>query len=166
MTTLKLTGLKPSAGFTLIEALVTVAIMGILTSIAVPSFNSFILGQRVKTAQSDLYSALVMARSEAMKRNATVTINQATGGWANGWSIAAGGAAILTEGIEKSVAIVELGSGLTSIGYSWTGRPTTASANATFVISASGVSARCITLTLSGLPRMLTDADGNAANGC
>lgn len=147
-----------------------VTIAAILASIAVPSFKSFILGQRVKASTSDLYGALIMARSEAMKRNATATISQATGAgdWENGWTVAAGGTTVLTQDAEARVTIKEFGSGssLTSLSYSWTGRPAATSANAAFVISAPQITARCITLTLSGLPRMTTDTDGNAANGC
>lgn len=171
MVTIKLSGANHSrpinsAGFTLIEALVVVAISAILASIAVPSFQSFILGQRVKAATSDLYSALIMARSEAMKRNTTATVTQATGGWVNGWTVASGGATQITQGAEAKVTIAEINGGLTSVTYSWTGRPNTASSDAEFVVSAPGIAARCITLTLSGLPRMATDTDGDATNGC
>lgn len=154
------------AGFTLIEAMIVLTIAGILAAIAVPSFRSFVLGQRVKTTTSDVYAALIMARSEAMKRNATVSMNQATGGWNNGWTVdLTGGGVILQQAAPKDVTVTEA-AGLTTIGYSWTGRPVTASSAASFTVAATGIPARCISLSLSGMPRMATDTDGNAANGC
>jgi prepilin-type N-terminal cleavage/methylation domain-containing protein len=77
-------------GFTLIELMVTITIVGILLAIGVPSFRGFVAGQRVKTASYDISSVLTYARSEALKRNADVVITPNTGGWQNGWCVAAG----------------------------------------------------------------------------
>lgn len=80
---------KPNtvSGFTLMELLVTITIAGILAAAAAPSFSSLISSQRVKTASFDLVAALTQTRSEAIKRNADVSMVPASGGWANGWTI-------------------------------------------------------------------------------
>lgn len=62
-------------GFTLIELVVTVAVLGILTTMALPSFRSFLASQRIKTASFDLMSMITIARSEAIKRNIDVTFD-------------------------------------------------------------------------------------------
>ena len=75
-------------GFTLIEALIVVALVGVLLTIAVPSFVSFTANQRVKSASFELYAALSFARSEAIKRRSEVTVRPASGtDWATGWTV-------------------------------------------------------------------------------
>lgn len=61
-------------GYTLIEVMVVVAIVGILTAAAVPSFNQMMQRQRVEAQVSSLISALRSARSEAVKRGQMVAI--------------------------------------------------------------------------------------------
>lgn len=72
------------SGFTLIELLVTISVLAILLAIAVPSFQTFILNNRLATATNELVSALAIARSEAVKRATRVTVcKSANAGAAN-----------------------------------------------------------------------------------
>ncbi|HIQ14315.1 MAG TPA: prepilin-type N-terminal cleavage/methylation domain-containing protein [Leucothrix sp.] len=70
----KTTYKKKSAGFTLIELIVTVSIAAILMSIAVPSFKNMIDSNRLSTGTNELVSALILARSEALKRGQNVSV--------------------------------------------------------------------------------------------
>jgi prepilin-type N-terminal cleavage/methylation domain-containing protein len=54
--------------FTLIELLVAVAVAAIVLTLAVPSFNQFILRQRLKSINAQLITDLQLARSEAVTR--------------------------------------------------------------------------------------------------
>ena len=65
---------KNNNGFTLIELMVTIAIVGVFASIALPSFSSLIESNRISTATNELVSNLLFARSEALKRRNNVTI--------------------------------------------------------------------------------------------
>jgi type IV fimbrial biogenesis protein FimT len=80
-------------GFTLFELMVSLAIMGILVSLAVPSFQEYGRNTRVVAAQNDLVTALNLARSEAIRRSTPVSVcatsNFTTCAnstfWVNGW---------------------------------------------------------------------------------
>lgn len=79
-------------GFTLIELMVTLTIMGILLMIAVPSFSEVALGSKLSAETSKLVAGVHLARSEAIKRNAAVTLCASANGtscngsgWEEGW---------------------------------------------------------------------------------
>ncbi len=85
--------MEKRAGFTLIELLVTLAVAAILLVVAVPSFQQFIRTNRVATQANEFATALAVARSEAVKRRATVTVCHSAGattcdgGWNDGWLV-------------------------------------------------------------------------------
>ena len=82
---------RQSSGFTLVEVMVVVAILGILAAIAGPSFGPLIERWRVRQAAEDLQSTLYYARSEAIKRGGDVSVNaKDASSWSSGWQVLSG----------------------------------------------------------------------------
>jgi type IV fimbrial biogenesis protein FimT len=75
--------MKVCRGFTLLELMVAIAVLAILATVGVPSFNELIQNNRVTTQTNELVSALNFARTEAIKRgrNVEVVVTQAAPGW-------------------------------------------------------------------------------------
>ncbi|HYQ21986.1 GspH/FimT family pseudopilin [Stenotrophomonas sp.] len=63
-----------AAGFTLLELMITVAVLAILVTVAVPSFTAMIARNQITAAGNDLIAALQFARHEAVRRNAAVQV--------------------------------------------------------------------------------------------
>jgi type IV fimbrial biogenesis protein FimT len=76
--------------------MVTIAVIAVLLAIAVPSFNNATLGGKLSSYANNFVASLHLARSEAIKRNAAVTLcvstngtSCASGGWEQGWIVRA-----------------------------------------------------------------------------
>src|SRR5690349_7647306 len=78
--------MQANRGFTLVEMMITLTVIGVLLAIAVPSFRQITLNQGIRTASFDLFSALELARSEAIKRNNSVSV-QPDSSWSTGWKV-------------------------------------------------------------------------------
>ncbi|MCW8908716.1 MAG: GspH/FimT family pseudopilin [Sedimenticola sp.] len=84
---------RTSSGFTLIELMVTLAVMAVVLSIAAPSFYFLIQNNRLTTDINRLITSFNLARSEAVKRGVRVTIaatdsSDAANEWGkDGWSV-------------------------------------------------------------------------------
>jgi len=87
--------MKKHSGFTLIELMITLAIVAILLTVGVPSLKTFMQQNQLVAASNELISALHVARSEAIKLNTKVSICSSTNGtscstsssWQNGWIV-------------------------------------------------------------------------------
>jgi type IV fimbrial biogenesis protein FimT len=74
-------------GFTLVELMITLAVMAIVAAIAVPSMQSSRQNALLRTTTNDLVMAINTARSQALNRRIDVQINAAGGDWSNGWAV-------------------------------------------------------------------------------
>lgn len=81
------------SGFTLLELMVTVAIMAILLAIALPSFQSSLRSNRAATATNEMMASLSLARSEAIKNKGGGAVcpsssgTACVGNWSDGWLV-------------------------------------------------------------------------------
>ena len=138
-------------GFTLIELMVVIAVVAILATIASPSFVSLINSQRVKSAASTLQSALIVTRSEALKRNDSVSLVPVVAEqWNQGWSVRLTDGSVLSA--YGAVSGVSIAGGPASVVFLGSGRVSGAT-DAAFLFSAENTSVvRCVTISLSGVP--------------
>lgn len=124
-------------GFTLIELMITLAVMAIVVAMAAPGFNNMITNNRSTSMASELVATVNYARSEAIKQAKRVSICPSTNGtsclasaddWAKGWLVfvdnAASDSAAVSEGtvlrhwdkLDKN-AVVSLKKDTTAITY-------------------------------------------------
>jgi len=73
-------------GFTLIELMITLIVLSIALTIAVPNFVTWIKNNRIDAATRNLTGVFQLARSEAISRQTVITVNSG-GDWSDGLTI-------------------------------------------------------------------------------
>lgn len=81
-------------GFSVVELMITVAIVAIITTIALPSFNELIVQNRLSSQANELVAGVSLARTAAIETNsgggfcpANATQTGCGGSWQNGWLV-------------------------------------------------------------------------------
>jgi type IV fimbrial biogenesis protein FimT len=122
--------IKKTGGFTLVELMVTVIVIGILMSVGIPSFMAMIRGHAVTVASNQALGAVLLARSEAVKREASVVFSTIAGGW----TVTAGGTELLRHTVDNDdISIVSAGAVAGGVTFNPVGRSTVAFAEDDFL---------------------------------
>ena len=88
--------LSQARGFTLVELMVVLVIVAVLLMIALPSFSVLTYRTKLKSYANEVVTSVYLARSEAIKRNADMTLCVAeeadltckgSGSWEQGWVV-------------------------------------------------------------------------------
>jgi len=161
-------------GFTLIELLITILILVIVMTIAIPSFRAIIQNNVTISASNDMIISLNYARSEAVKRSANVSICPAAdqtfsscgNDWNQGWiiflnpsvisSYASGNSAQLllrTQSFSGNSPNITTSPSTSLANYNSAGFAGTNTSNLTFNISATGCAgpyARSLNISMTG----------------
>lgn len=104
-------------GFTLLELIITIAIAGILATIAVPAFNNSIARSRLTSNTNQLVGALNLARAEAIDRGEQVTVRPFGTG---GFEVVTGGG-VQVKVFEPSNANITITTSLANVVYNASG---------------------------------------------
>ena len=155
--------MRLGAGFTLIEILIVVAILAILVTVAAPNMRAFMDAQRVKSPASDLYASLVLARSEAITRNASVDLVPNVADWAGGWRVRvqSGGTVLrVQDAYAARLSITSNQAGVLT--YGGNGRLVTSAATFRIRVPENpDARMRCVSVDVSGRPNVRTDRDSD-----
>lgn len=150
----------------MVELMITLVVMGVLITIAVPSFNNFLINSQTSTLANDLTGAINLARSEAVKRALPVQIcpgidpaDCAAGNWEDGWLVLVQGTAVALRTWEQPAGtanIVQTPTDNSPISFGELGQLLTP--DSVFVAQINGCQAdRARQLTLSPLGRVTVD---------
>jgi type IV fimbrial biogenesis protein FimT len=180
-------------GFTLLEAIVVMAIVGILMAVAVPSYRYITNGNRIAAEVNGLLGDMQFARAEAMKEGQTVTVCVANTGatdcagsgvstWQNGWIIFSDvnanhavntGAGDVIYRVQAPFTSTDTFVANPATGYVSFNREGFTTSNVTTVglqislhaVSANSASTRCLSLTYVGLMTVQTYGQNNNSSG-
>jgi len=168
--------LRRSKGFTLVELMITLVVLGVLVAIAFPNFRGVTRSNQVATANNEVLGLLSLARSEALRNNrgagvcASIAGTACDGAWSNGLmaygdlngdgSFGSGDTILRFVQIRPSLSVSSAASAGTGFTFDGRGR-SRATANQSIIITPSacktGEPRRTLTVNLSGQVRVLQD---------
>ena len=81
--------MKNQSGISLLETMATLAILGILTAVAMPSFKDLVKNNRIATQANAIVSSMHYARGETVTRGVSIRVEPLVAGtdWTLGWQV-------------------------------------------------------------------------------
>lgn len=169
-------GCAAQRGFNLFELLTAIAILGIVTALAVPFFQSISINSSLSTQTNELVSSLRLARSEAAKQGLNVTVCSANAGltacsdsadWSTGWLVVDNGGTVLNvrEALPATTATEMTVVGATGrIVFNRNGFTGSARTIKLCGPTNSAQRARGVIISVDGRVRLATDSNNNSIN--
>ncbi|QCO68133.1 prepilin-type N-terminal cleavage/methylation domain-containing protein [Luteimonas yindakuii] len=163
-------------GFTLVELMVTIAIVAILAAIALPSFRASFRSNRLATTTNELLASLSLVRSEATRSTIGAGLCASddglscSGTWDDGWLVwvdrPGGNAGQFNSGVDEVVRFIDghrqmqlsattAGSMANAIGFDQRGRPLAAASPVQITVQPEDCpqgseNVRVVSMTLAG----------------
>ncbi|ABM04941.1 pilin, putative [Psychromonas ingrahamii 37] len=150
---MKFSSTKNSQGMTLLELLITLAIIIILSSIAVPSYRTFMANERFAIASNELYNAYRFARNEAIKTSSSMTLKPKTGGWVNGWQVTDSSGTVLLVSKKPHDSIT-----VTGVAVTVKGMGALSGGGVTFLVEGLDGKSSCLSVLSSGQSQLTDEA--------
>jgi len=158
-------------GFTLIELMVTLAVLVVLIAIAVPSFDAIRLSARLSSYSTALVAGSQLARSEAIKRNAPVTLCASANGtscstngqWESGWIVLSGTQILRAEAAAASGYRLREAGGASAIVFQATGLGASQSRLNICRATPSANQSRAVSISATGRATVTRSDDGTCA---
>lgn len=136
---------RKATGFTLLELMITVVIVGILATIALPSFREFIDRSNVRSSAESVLNALQLTRAEAVRRNELITFTLGSGTGATSWQVTDSAGNVIQQSRSSgegsaAVTVVKTPVAATNLVFNGFGRVVGAGGLDTIVFGSAGVS--------------------------
>jgi type IV fimbrial biogenesis protein FimT len=161
-----------SNGFTLIELMVVLVIIAVILMIGVPSYTVLTQRIKLKSHANELVSSAYLARSEAIKRNASMLLCTSTDGttctggddWEQGWIVMDPNDTVIKyqQSLAAGIILFDLSSstGIDTVTFQSSGVVTPARFKLCQQTPSVGVEEKRITISATGRPRIETTTDG------
>lgn len=143
--------MKKHSGFTMMELIFTVVIVATVSAMAAPGMSALFKDTRLTNGVNEFIAALQLARSEAVKRGASVTVDtDGAATWEDGWRVVTAGGVTLKafKPLHSDMTMTSAGS-YTSFTYNATGRVDNSDV-LTWCDDRTGENGRAITILATG----------------
>lgn len=147
-------------GLTIVELMVTIAVLAILATIAAPSFVNLIRENQAASVSNELLGAVQLARGEAIKRMKDVDVSVSASG--DGWTAEVAEGATIIRSINHSAGTMNI-SEETSITFDYLGRVKDLAGDSFVLLHSSDSSiARSLIVEPSGRSCIVRSSDASA----